>query len=116
MLSEDQISHTTKNDEEKNAVQMEWPQKYVSERARDHSGGHSTVCQGHDDRGYVDCGGVVIFVREPVVNFCCQQPMTAAIIELKPQRSTKVRKQTLNRNVPQKGLDLSSYSAKGTIC
>ncbi len=78
VLIQDQMgmSQKTKNDEEENVVQIELiePQKHVPdvremvrvkprrERWKDCdgesncSGGYSTVCQGHDDWGYVDCG------------------------------------------------------------
>lgn len=37
---------------------------------------------------------VVRFALEPVGKFCNQQPMTAAVIKLQPQRTTTIRKQT----------------------
>lgn len=39
----------------------------------------SDVCQGYDEWGYVDCGGVVGLALEPVELYCNRQPMTAVI-------------------------------------
>lgn len=39
----------------------------------------SNVCQGHDEWGYVDGGGVVGLAPEPVEKYCNHQPMTAVI-------------------------------------
>ncbi|MEQ2183649.1 hypothetical protein GOODEAATRI_000251 [Goodea atripinnis] len=42
-------------------------------------GGLSVDRLGHDEWGYVDCGGVVGLALEPVEKYCNHQSMTAVI-------------------------------------
>lgn len=39
-----------------------------------------TVCQGHDEWGYVDCSGVMGFAPEAVEKLCNYQSVTVVII------------------------------------